>query len=183
MIATELPVLLTPRLRLRPLLDTDTDALFEVFSDERVMRYWSRPPMREYAEAVQYLAELSTYVKRGDLQQWGIELPSEGQIIGTCTLFQVNWAQGRAEIGYILNSRFWRQGIANEALSRLLDHARDDLRLRRIEADVDPRNLASLKCLERLGFVHEGLMHERWLVAGELQDAAVLGLLLRNWRA
>ena len=62
----------------------------------------------------------------------------------------------------------------------MFEHTRDQMQLRRIEADVDPRNGASLRLVERLGFQREGYARERWLVAGELQDAVLLGLLLRE---
>ncbi len=52
--------------------------------------------------------------------------------------------------------------------------------MRRIDADVDPRNAASLRCIERLGFVREGFARERWVVAGEVQDSVLLGLLTRE---
>jgi hypothetical protein len=56
-------------------------------------------------------------------------------------------------------------------LQALLTYAFEEMKLRRIEADVDPRNTASIKTLERLGFKREGLLRERWHVSGELQDA------------
>jgi RimJ/RimL family protein N-acetyltransferase len=68
-----------------------------------------------------------------------------------------------------------------EALGALLDWAFADLGLRRIEADVDPRNAASIRTLEHLGFVREGYLRERWNVAGEVQDALFYGLLAREW--
>jgi ribosomal-protein-alanine N-acetyltransferase len=58
-----------------------------------------------------------------------------------------------------------------------LRHAFEELGLRRIEADTDPRNSGSCRLLERLGFVREGLLRERWLIDGELQDTAIYGLL------
>jgi RimJ/RimL family protein N-acetyltransferase len=55
-------------------------------------------------------------------------------------------------------------------------------RLRRLEADVDPRNENSMRILEKLGFQREGLLRERWNVGDEIQDTAFLGLLAREWR-
>ncbi|WP_225766375.1 GNAT family protein [Stenotrophomonas sp. Marseille-Q4652] len=53
--------------------------------------------------------------------------------------------------------------------------------LRRIEADTDPRNTPSRHLLEKLGFVHEGLLRERWRVNGELCDTALYGPLRRDF--
>ena len=52
-----------------------------------------------------------------------------------------------------------------------------------IEADVDPRNSASIRTVERLGFEREGYLRERWQVNGEIQDALFFGLLRPDWEA
>jgi ribosomal-protein-alanine N-acetyltransferase len=64
-----------------------------------------------------------------------------------------------------------------------LAHAFGPLGLRRVEADVDPRNAASCRLLERLGFRREGLLRERWRVNGETCDSALFGLLAREFDA
>ena len=71
----------------------------------------------------------------------------------------------------------------SEAGSALIEHAFGTLNLHRIEADIDPRNVASARLLERLGFVREGLLRDRWIVGGEVSDSALYGLLERDRRA
>ncbi|MGH8430561.1 MAG: GNAT family N-acetyltransferase, partial [Solimonas sp.] len=63
----------------------------------------------------------------------------------------------------------------------LFDFAFGTPNLRRLEADVDPRNANSLRILGKLGFRREGLLRERWNVGGEIQDTVFLGLLARDW--
>jgi ribosomal-protein-alanine N-acetyltransferase len=63
----------------------------------------------------------------------------------------------------------------------LLKYAFEVLDLHRIEADVDPRNAASIKTLERLGFQREGYLRERWQINGQIQDAFFYGLLRHEW--
>ncbi|MDQ3667749.1 MAG: GNAT family N-acetyltransferase [Acidobacteriota bacterium] len=46
-----------------------------------------------------------------------------------------------------------------------------------MEAEVDPRNSASIRTVERLGFQREGYLRERWQVNGEVQDTIFYGLL------
>jgi len=177
----QLPTLDAGRVRLRQLGEHDLADLHAIFSDTLAMRYWSHPAFIDHAQTRAYLEAIDRGRERGDLLQWGIEDIARERIIGTTTLFSINHEQNRAEIGYILASEHWRQGLAREALRRLLKYARDDMRLRRIEADIDPRNEASLGFLENLGFQREGFCVERWVVAGEVQDAILLGLLLRNF--
>ena len=77
----------------------------------------------------------------------------------------------------------WGHGYAQEAGRAVISHAFDVLGLNRIEAEIDPRNEASARVLERLGLRREGLLRERWIVAGEVSDSALYGLLARDRRA
>ena len=177
-----LPTLDAPRVRLRWLTAEDVDGLFDVFSDETMMRYWSSPAMKEHAEAEALLAKIQRQFGEKSAFVWGVERKDDGRVLGTCTLFNIHLANQRAEIGYALGSAYWRRGYMSEALGTLFDYAFGTLALRRLEADVDPRNAASLGLIRSLGFRQEGLLRERWNVAGEIQDTAFLGLLAREWQ-
>jgi ribosomal-protein-alanine N-acetyltransferase len=178
-----LPNLHAARVSLRWLGPGDVGALYEVFSNAEVMRYWSKPPFTHIDEAHALLAAIERAFAQRTLFQWGIVRTGDDRVIGTCTLAAVDASNRRAELGYALGRAHWRQGLMREALERLLAFAFGELGLRRLEADVDPRNGASIALLERLGFRREGLLRERWLVAGEVQDSVWLGLLRRDWEA
>lgn len=177
-----LPTLDATRVRLRWLTGQDVDALFAVFSDRRMMRFWSSPALTERAQAEAYLQRIHEGFSSRTLFQWGMELKQERRIVGTCTLFHLDPGNARAELGYCLRSAYWSNGYMKEALTTLLDFSFGTLKLRRLEADVDPRNENSLRILVKLGFQREGLLRERWNVAGEIQDTAFLGLLAREWQ-
>jgi RimJ/RimL family protein N-acetyltransferase len=113
--------------------------------------------------------------------KWGIALRWDDTLIGTATLF--NFENHRAEIGYGLARSHWGNGYMHEALQALIVYAFQELGLHRIEADVDPRNSASIRTVERLGFEREGYLRERWQVNGEIQDALFFGLLRPDWEA
>jgi RimJ/RimL family protein N-acetyltransferase len=180
--ANSLPTITTPRLIMRWASEDDVDALYEVFSDPRVMRYWSSGPLpnREAAAAMQ--RDIAEGNRQDTMWKWGLALRETNKLIGTVTLFHLNLSNGRAEIGYAMGSAYWGMGYMNEALTALIIHAFDVLNLRRLEADVDPRNTPSVRTLERLGFQREGFLRERWHVGGELQDALFYGLLRREWQ-
>jgi RimJ/RimL family protein N-acetyltransferase len=157
--------------------DSDVRALFEVFGDPEVCRYWSRPTLRALAEARALLEEIADGCKGRTLFQWGIAVRESDRVVGTCTLTSFSVEHRRAEIGFAIGRRDWGRGYASEALPALLDHAFGALDLRRLEADVDPRNAGSIRVLERLGFQREGLQRQRYLMNGEVQDALMYGLL------
>lgn len=181
--ATSMPTLETERLALREIVQADIPALFEVFSDPEVMRYWSSPPLADLKAAGKLAEDIAEGYRERRLFQWGITVQGEGGVIGTCTLFDWDRAHRRAEIGFALGRASQGRGIAREAVAAVLDLGFGSLGIHRFEADVDPRNEPSLLLLERLGFRREGYLRERYHVGGELQDSVLLGLLAPEWGA
>jgi RimJ/RimL family protein N-acetyltransferase len=178
-----LPTLDTPRLRLRWLTPEDGAALYDVFSDPEVARYLSRPPWTDPAGAAKLVEDVHESFERRELFQWGVARREDDRVIGTCTLAHVSVPHFRAEIGYALARESWGRGLGREAIDRVIAFAFDELRLHRIEADVDPRNERSIRLLEGAGFVREGHLRERWHVGGEICDGLFFGLLRREWEA
>lgn len=175
------PILTTNRLTLRPLTMADAPDLFAVFSDPAVVRYWSAEPWTTVAHAEQCIERaLDSYRDQSEVR-FGIELAASGALIGTVNLHHVFPQNRRCEIGYALASPHWGKGYATEALEAAIDYGFHELRLNRIEADIDPRNAASAGVLERLGFRKEGYMPERWFVHGEMADTINYGLLRSYW--
>lgn len=162
--------------------EDDVDALYEVFSDPRVMRYWSSGPLQNREAAAAMQRDIAQNNLKDTAWKWGLAQRETNKLIGTVTLFNLSISNGRAEIGYAMGSAYWGKGYMNEALTALIVHAFDVMNFRRLEADVDPRNDASIRTLERLGFQREGFLRERWHVGGELQDAFFYGLLKREWK-
>lgn len=183
LVPVTLPVLESPRLRLRALRDEDAAALLVLHGDADVMRYWSTSPWADIARAHAHLQRARRDMESGDVLPWAIANRASDDLIGTLTLFRIDRDHRRAEIGYALGSAHWGRGLASEALRQVLHHAFDTLDLGRIEADTDPRNAPSRRMLERLGFVQEGTLRRRWLVNDEWCDTAFYGLLREDFRA
>jgi RimJ/RimL family protein N-acetyltransferase len=177
----ESTVISTKRLILRFLSEADLPAVYGIFSDPEVMRYWSYPPWTNRSQTEQWLIRVQESYRTGHDLQFGIERREDSAVVGTCTLFQFHIASRRAEIGYALGRPYWGFGYMNMALQALLQYAFQILDLNRLEADIDPRNVASAKTLERLSFQQEGYLRERWIVNDEISDTCLYGLLRREW--
>ena len=176
----QLPTLSTSRLVLRAITEADSSALFEIFSDSDVMRYWSRPPMTSREQARALAIEIQAHWLTRTLFQWGIAERAGGALVGTCTLYRWDRAHARAEIGYALRKDRWGRGLASEAVAAVLDFAFGRMGLHRVGADTDPRNVASARLLERLGFKLEGHQRETYRHLDEWADSALWGLLARD---
>jgi [ribosomal protein S5]-alanine N-acetyltransferase len=177
------PRLQGKRVCLRQPCADDVDAVFELFADPAVMRYWSRPPMTVRAEAEGLVTEIDAAFAERTMLNWVVARRRDDVVIGTCTLFRFEPRHRRAEVGYALRSDHWGQGLASEAVTLALDWVFRTLGLHRLEADIDPRNAGSRTLLERLGFNSEGLLRERYFMAGAVSDTELFGLLARDWQA
>jgi ribosomal-protein-alanine N-acetyltransferase len=176
-----LPTIDATRTSLRWIADEDVDAFYNIYSDPEVMRYWSFPPLVDREAAANLIKKIHADWQQGLILKWGIARRTDDLLIGSLTLFNIDFNHRRTEIGYALGRDHWGQGYMHEALQAVLGYAFETLNLHRIEADIDPRNLASIKTVERLGFKREGYLRERWQTNGEIQDAFFYGLLEPEW--
>jgi RimJ/RimL family protein N-acetyltransferase len=173
----------TERLLLRPLQTSDAADLLSLFADPLVMRYWSSSPWTDICQAEAMIERDLSTLHQGEHLRLGMVLMSTRRLIGTVSLFNFMPQCRRAKIGYGPASTAWGKGLMHEALTALVDYAFGELTLNRLEADIDPRNTASARSLERLGFSREGYLRERWIVDGVVSDTALYGLLQREWHA
>ncbi len=174
-------ILKTERLLIRPLVESDADSIFSIYSDSETMRYWNTEPWDDFSKSKELIQKDIKALLSGSYLRLGIETKNGSELIGNCSLFSFNEQCKRAEIGYILGRLFWGQGFMKEALTALIDYAFNILLLHRIEADIDPGNMASARILNRLGFNKEGHLKERWIVNGEIMDSDLFGLLRHEW--
>ena len=175
------PTLQTARLRLRPFTVADTDAIFALHSNRRVLRYWDAPPWKHRAQAERFIAVCGQIEQEGTGARLAIERAADGVFIGWCSLRNWNPDYRSARLGYCLDEAAWGEGFATEAARAVLHWAFDTLDLNRVESATDTRNTASSRVLEKLGFVREGTLREDCIVDGEISDSWVFGLLRREW--
>ena len=148
----ELPVLLTPRGRLRPFDGRDAADLFAIYGDPLVMRFVGEPPFPELATVAQMLASVERLLATGASLEWGLVARDRGRLIGTCGLHSFEAAFCQAELGCMLARSHWGQGLMFEALSAVTGYA-GELGIRTLLADIEPDNLPSQRLFERLGFI------------------------------
>ena len=161
--------LVSARLFLRPLRESDVDLVLELFTDPEMMEYAGGPVKSERIRT-----EMAASVQRGadgSIGVWCICKAQTKEPIGTIALLPLpveakdtEWElvctgempEGDIEIGYFLRKDEWGQGYVSEAVSRVLEFAFSVACLEEIVAVIDPRNTASRKVLARTGFLSEG---------------------------
>lgn len=158
-------------------------ALMAVNGDDEVTRYLPYASWRTPGDAQAWLSRMTVAMEAGHTLQYAIVDKASDVTIGSCLLFRLEAASARAELGYVLGRAHWNQGLMREALAALLGHAFGAMNLRRIECEIDPRNVPSMQLCERLGFTREGLLRQRWVAQGSARDVHIYGLLRDEWPA
>jgi ribosomal-protein-alanine N-acetyltransferase len=143
----------TPRLILRP-PRLDDAAAIEVIAGRRVVAEMTASVPHPYPPggAAQFIAGLAQPSAEGIDYHVSIIRRADGQVIGMAALYP-GPAAPSGQIGYYIAPEAWGQGYATEAAGRLLRYGLDNLRLPRLTAHVFLGNAASLRVLEKLGFV------------------------------
>ncbi|HEX2163777.1 MAG TPA: GNAT family N-acetyltransferase [Thermoanaerobaculia bacterium] len=98
----ELPRIETARLVLRPLVAADGPALYAIFRDPEVARYWSAPPMTDPRQADDLVAECEELFRERTLFEWGVARREDDRVIGTVTLWKLEPENRRGELGFAL---------------------------------------------------------------------------------
>ena len=149
----------TPRLILRPFTLEDAPVMYRNWaSDPEVTKYltWPTHPSVQVSQMV--LSDWVSCYEKKDYYQWAIVLRETDEPIGSMAVVSQRDDVGKAEIGYCIGRRWWRQGITPEALSAVIRFLMDEVGMQRIEARHDPRNPASGAVMRKCGMTFEGTL-------------------------
>ena len=86
-----------------------------------------------------------------------------------------------AALGYGIGRAWWGSGFATEAAKAALDYAFEGLDVDKVWARADPRNVGSLRVLEKIGMQREGVLRSHLIYRGERVDRVYFGLLRNEW--
>ena len=168
-----------PAYSLRYLTRDDAPALFELGSSPDVTRFFSWGPYREVGEAEAFIRSLDGQRESGERLELGIF--RGGDLLGITGLSDFSARDRRAVVGTWLGRPYWGSGANRESKALVLAMAFRALGLIRISALASPQNVRSIAALQRLGFVHEGVLRG-WHVHGvEPRDVAVLRMMRDEW--
>src|SRR4051794_836592 len=169
-----------PRLSLRYARADDADALFELGRDPDVSRFFSWQPYTERAEAQAFIERMVAEREAGERLEFAIA-DERDRIIGITGLSEFSRRDRRAVVGTWLGSAYWGTGANAESKELILTVAFRTLALQRVSAYASPDNTRSLRALEKLGFVAEGVLRAWHLHDGARRDVVILRLLAEDF--
>jgi len=177
------PTFETQRLRIDRLIALDAQRLYELRTSDDVMRYVERPRPESVAKALETIQQTDELIESGNGIAWAIRLKTSPDLIGIIGFWRMKREHFRAEIGYMLLPKYWRQGITSEAMAAILDYAFNVLNLHSVEADINPENTGSKQILLKSGFSKEAYFRENFFWQGKFYDSEIYGILASEFNA
>ena len=178
---TKFPVLETKRLLLREHHLTDAEALYALRTNELVMKYIDRERPQDLLAVKTVITKFNDAFEDGNNLAWVIALKENPtQMIGTVGYWQTDYANHRAEIGYMLRPDLWRKGIISEALQKAIDFGFETMNLHTIKANINTGNNASRQILIKHGFQKEAHFRQDYYFKGRFLDSEIYGLINPN---
>jgi len=172
--------LATERLLLRKFKLSDAKDFSILLKDKEVAATTLMLPFpRNTEKAVTIIRQYHDEQKHQKSIRWVITTSGENKIMGAIRLVP-NTKFNSAELGFWMGKKYWRQGYAQEAASKVIEYGIQELGLNRIEAHAMAENESSLGLLEKLGFIKEGYHPELVIKWGEYKDVVTFGLLRKN---
>jgi RimJ/RimL family protein N-acetyltransferase len=173
----------TERLILRLFASSDLEAVYDMQSRPEVARYlyWSPRDRDAAAESLREKLNCTSIEAEGDILNLAVVRAEGGPAIGDLMLHYVSASHRQAEIGYILHPEAQGEGLATEAARAIVDLAFRELGAHRVFGQIDARNTASARVLERLGMRREAHLMENEWVKGEWTDEVIYAVLAHEW--
>jgi [ribosomal protein S5]-alanine N-acetyltransferase len=175
-------VLITNRLSLRRIKESDAGDMFEYTSNPEVSRFLSWEPHSEIAQTRSYIAKLIEDYSLNNCYAWAIELTEINKFIGIVRIFDVSFANKRGELSYILNPFFQGKGLVVEAIKAVIEFCFTKVELNRIQARCTPDNYSSERVTQKIGMRYEGTLKEFWVNKGVFADAKIFALTASDYK-
>lgn len=171
------PVLNCQRLQLSELTKRELDALFQLYSNQKLLHYTDNKVHRTLNDTRQFLSKVKQQFENQQAICWGLQYTDACSLIGTAQLYDINHKHHFASLGCLLMPEYQSKGLMTEAIQSIINHAFKYMRLHRIEAQIQTENQTSIRLFEKLGFEREGLVRENFLIAGVYESAYWYSLL------
>ena len=179
-----IPVLETKQLRLREITESDLDAYYALYSDERVLRMWGTLRHQSAEDTRKLITYLRAQFESSTGIRWGLELKSNGEFVGDVGFWRIVPERQRAEAGAKLAADHWSGGLMSEALTAIIQCAFETLGMHSVEANIDPTNRGALRMVEKVGFVKEGHIREHTYSPYEKRylDTELFSIVKTTWK-
>ena len=173
----------TENLILRKFKLSDAEAMYKnQASDSEVTKFLTQNPIDSVEVSKSIIEGWVDEYKNNNIYQWAIVPKNNGdEPIGAISVVRQDEEVSMVQFGYCIGRQWWNRGITSEALSALIKFFINEVKVNRIEARFDPRNLNSGKVMIKCGMKYEGTMRKSDKNNQGICDSVMYALLAEDY--
>ena len=149
---TPFPFLTTENYSLRNLMPADEQEIFALRSSDEINKYLDRPKAHTLDDARNFITKIINGIAKNEAIFWVVTPKGGTKFLGSICLWKISREDATAEIGYELLPENHGKGIMQEVIPRVIQFGVEEMKLETIEAELSPRNLKSIRLLEKNNF-------------------------------
>ncbi|RHW40126.1 N-acetyltransferase [Lysinibacillus yapensis] len=169
------------KILLREMKEADWVDVHKYASLSAVCEYQPWGPNSE-EDSWEFVQQVLADAKEYPRSRYVFAMIAEEKLIGSGEIAIRDFIDRKGEIGYIVHPDYWGLGYATEMAKLLIDFGFSQLNLHRISATCDPRNIGSVRVLEKAGMAREGTIRDDFLLHNGWRDSYIYGVLEQEWR-
>lgn len=143
------------RLLLRALRDEDAEQIRTLRSHPEVNKYIGRPNEFSLQESLAFIKKIQQANAEERSFYWAICPLTQNKLTGTICVWNFSEDKKEAEIGFELLPEWQGKGLVSEAVKEVIEYCFSNSSLEILWGATSPENLASIRVLEKFGFVYD----------------------------
>lgn len=164
------------KITLRPLSPDDIGHVMEWVNDPEVMGYFAGCQTRiSFSEELLYINEL---INSGKDSVYSAFDEETGDYVGQCSINQIHWPSENGRVFLVVTGKQQGKGYGEAMLAKLIDKARNSIKLHKLWLIVREDNDKSLARFVKAGFRIEGVLRDEYLVNGKFHNMVRMGMIL-----
>ncbi len=121
-------------------------------SSDEINKYLDRPKAHTLDDARNFINKITNGIAENEAIFWVVTPKDESKFLGSICLWKISREEAKAEIGFELLPENHGKGIMQEVIPKILQFGFEEMKLETIEAELSPRNLKSVRLLEKNNF-------------------------------
>lgn len=172
--------LYTERLVLRKVNLNDVEDMFEYTKNPLSCEYLRWEPHTDIKQSEMFINRIINQYKEDNIYLWGIVVKETNKLIGVIRMFDIEFADGRGELSYILNPNFQGYGYMQEGINCIIKFGFEVMKLHRIQARCVVENYSSENVMKRLGMTLEGILEDYCYIKGKYHTIKIYSIIQKK---
>lgn len=174
------PVIKCKRIILRKMRMKDANAIYNLLSDAKIVKYLGTNRHKNLNETKKYIKFCIHSYKYHGTGEYLMVLKDTCRVIGLCGFRSWDKYNRKAELSGCVERGYQGKNFIYEAITRLMTICFKKMGMNRLEGQIMPQNIPSVKLLSKIGMRYEGTLRKVYYYKNRFHDLKVYSILKKE---